>query len=151
MPAAAGRLYRDDVAGLEVARHLCRNELPVQQVAPGCSRFTAALALRRVTASLADDREATVLEHAQPSNDAVAAPMPACAARAEPQRIELDAQRVLQLERLDRGRERVRHRDVHAARPVRVRTRALTAADRLVVGEAVVTECAVVHRSLLLC
>ena len=76
--------------------------------------------------------------------------MHAGAARAEPERVPLDAQRVGELERLGRRRERVRHRDVHARRAVGVRARALAAADRLVVGEAVVAEDDVVHRPLAL-
>ena len=57
------------------------------------------------------------------------------AARAAAQRVVLDAQRELQLERLDRRVERVRHRDVDAARAVGAGARALAAAERLVVRE----------------
>ena len=46
--------------------------------------------------------------------------------------------------------QRVAHRHVHAARPVGVRARALAAAERLVVGEALVAERQVVHRPLAL-
>ena len=69
-------------------------------------------------------------------------------ARSEPQAVALDAQRVLELEGLHRGRQGVRHRHVHAARAVGVGARALSAADRLVVREALVPERDVVHRSL---
>ena len=56
----------------------------------------------------------------------------------------------LGLERLDRGVEGVRHRDVDRARPVGVGTGALAAADRLVVGAALAGEGQVVHRPLAL-
>jgi hypothetical protein len=69
-------------------------------------------------------------------------------ARSEPQSVALDAQRILELERLDRCGQRVRHGDVHTARPIRIRTGALTPADRLVVREALVAEGDVVHRAL---
>ena len=58
--------------------------------------------------------------------------------RREPRRTAYcdDAQRELQLERLDRRVQRVRHRHVHPAGAVGVVARALAAAERLVVGEA---------------
>src|SRR2546427_622703 len=68
----------------------------------------------------------------------------------ESKRVTPYSKRVLELERLDRSREGVRHRHVHAAWPVSRRAGALTAADRLVVGEAVVAEGHVVHRPLAL-
>ncbi len=86
----------------------------------------------------------------QLAHDAVAAAVTARAARAAAQRVLDDAQRELALERLDRRVQRVAHRDVHAARPVGVRARALAAAERLVVGEALVAEREVVHRALAL-
>ena len=62
----------------------------------------------------------------------------------------LDPDRVAELERLGRRRERVRHRDMHRRRAVRIRACALAAADRLVVRKAVVAESEVVHRPLAL-
>src|SRR5947207_1402560 len=100
--AAARRLDRDDVARREIARELCAGRLAVDEVAAGRARRAAALSLRRVRASLADDREAAVLERAQLADDAVAAAVRAGATGAEPQAVALDAERVLQLERLDR-------------------------------------------------
>src|SRR6266545_2346986 len=149
-PPAARRLDRDDVAGPDVPRHLRRKRLAVEQVAAGLAGRAAALALRRLRAALADDREPAVLEDAQLADDAVAASMSAVAAGPSAQAVALDTQRVLQLQRLDRSRERVGHRDVHAARAIRSRARTLAAADRLVVRKAVVAECDVVHRSLTL-
>src|SRR6266516_5130328 len=134
-PAAARRLDRDDVAGGEVERDLGRHGLAVEEVASWRARRAAPLAPRCVCTTLADDRETAVFEHAQLAYDALTAAMPAGAAGAPSQPIALDPQRVLQLERLDRSRERVRHRDVHAARPVGIRARALSPADRLVLRE----------------
>ena len=74
--------------------------------------------------------------------------MSAVPARAPPERILDHPHRKLELERLDRGVERVAHRHVHAARAVRVRARALTAADRLVVDDVFGPERDVVHRPL---
>src|SRR5918992_2706017 len=141
-------LDRDDIAGGEVARHLRRQRFAVEEVATRCARGAAALALRRLRAALADDREPAVLEHAEFADDAVAAAVASSAARPEPERVALDAKRVLQLERLDRSRQRVRHRDVDTARAVGLRTGTLAAADRFVVREAVVPEGHVVHRAL---
>src|SRR5207248_3124637 len=64
--------------------------------------------------------------------------------------VPLDPDRIGELERLGRRRERVRHRDVYRRRAVAVGAGALAAADRLVVGEAVVAEGDVVHRPLAL-
>src|SRR5213076_3180999 len=77
-----------------------------------------------------------------------AAAVRAGAARAFTQLPALDAQGIGELERLDRRDERVRHRDVDGRRPVGVSARALAAADRLVVREAVAAEGDVVHRAL---
>src|SRR5207302_4575365 len=147
-PAATRRLDADHVTGGKVARHLCGHNLPVEQVPAGRSGRTAALAQRRIGSPLADDREAAVLQDAQLAGDAVAAAVTAGAAGATTKPVPLHADWVLQLERLDRRGERVRHRDVHAARPVSRWAGALAAADRLVVREAVVAERDVVHRAL---
>src|SRR6266511_3662293 len=140
-----------DVACVQVTRDLGRERLAVEEVATRRARTAAAFTLRPVRATLADDREPAILEHAQLADDAVAAPMSSSPARAEPEAVTLDSERVLQLERLHRRREGVRHRHMHAAGAVRTRTGALPAADRLVVREAVVAEREVVHRPLALC
>ena len=78
---------------------------------------------------------------------------PRCAARAAgaaTQLVAAHAQRVLQLERLDRRVERVGHADVDAGVPGPARPGALAAADRLVVRPAVAAEHDVVHRALAL-
>src|SRR5207247_1318541 len=123
-PAAAGSLDGDDVAAPQLSRHLPGQGLAVQEVSPGRTARSAALARRPVPSPLADDRDATVFEDPELADDAVAAAVPPCTARAESQPVALDAKRVLELERLHRRRQRVRHRDVHAARTVRARARA---------------------------
>src|SRR5262249_49307444 len=105
--AAARRLDRDDVAGGEIASHLRTGRIAVDEVAAGCAGRASALAPRCLRATLANDRETAVLEHAELPDDTVAAATLALAAGAEPEAVALDAQRVLQLERLDRRRERV--------------------------------------------
>src|ERR1700704_3776641 len=89
-----------------------------------------------------------MLQDTQFAYDAVAATVQAGPAGSRPERVALDAERIRELERLDRCVERVRHCDVEAARPIRVRTSPLTAADRLVVREALVAEDDVVHGAL---
>src|SRR5436189_1725307 len=113
--APARRLDRDDVAAREVACDLRAHRFAVHRVATERARRAAALALRRVGAALADDRETAVLEHAQLTDDPVAPVPRAAAAGAEPEPVALDAQRVLELERLPRRRARVRHGDVQTA------------------------------------
>src|SRR4051794_29037167 len=114
-PSASARgLDRHDVAGCEVARDLGADRLAVDGVPSGRARLASALAARGAAPPFADDREAAMLEDAQLADDPVAATMRALAAGARSQPVALDAQRVLQLERLDRRRQRVRHGDVHA-------------------------------------
>src|SRR5919198_92060 len=114
-PSAATRcLDRDDVPRREVAGELRAGRLAVDEVPAGRAGRAASLSLRGVRAALADDREAAVLERAQLADDAVSAAVLAVAARAEPEAVALDAQRVLELERLDRRRERVGHSHVDA-------------------------------------
>src|SRR5947207_1423782 len=129
--AAARRLDRDDVPAREVARDLGGDGRAVDAIQAGSGGRAAPFALRLVRAALADDRETTVLEHAQLTHDSVAATVRAPAARAEPEAVALHPQRVLQLERLHGRRQRVRHGDVHAARALGAGARTLPPADRL--------------------
>src|SRR5438874_4859509 len=147
-PAASRSLDRDDVALGEIAHGLRRERLAVQEVAARRARLPAALAPRGTNASLADEREPTGLQRLQLAHDPVAAMLPPGPAGPESKRVTPYSERVLELERLDRSREGVRHRHVHAAWPIRPWAGTLTAADRLVVGEAVVAEGHVVHRPL---
>ena len=102
--------------------------------APGCPPSAPR---GRVAAALGDQREASSRSSASSSRTTPSPPRwrPA---PPEPRRsaYSTHAQREFALERLDRRVQRVAHRDVHAARPVGVRARALAAAERLVVGEA---------------
>ena len=148
MPTAAGRLDPDDVAGVQLARQFRRLLLAVDEGSTARTVLPAVPAGRRVAPALGEHREAAVLEHAQLAHDAVATAVRSRTAGASPQLPALDAQRVFQLERLDGSRQRVRHRDVDAARAVGVRAGSLAAADGLVVREAVVAEGDVVHRPL---
>src|SRR4249919_3100647 len=93
--AAARRLDRDHILRVEIHRRLRRELEAVQEVAPRCAVAPAPHAFRLAHAPLADD--------------AVASAPFAGAAGPEPEPVALHAQRVLQLERLDRGGERVRH------------------------------------------
>ncbi len=103
---------------------------------PQRPRLAACGTARRVAATLGDQRERHLGERFELAHDAVAAAMAPGAARSATQRVLEDAQRELALERLDRRVERVAHRDVHAAGAVGIGARALSAAERLVVGEA---------------
>ena len=149
MSATSGGLDSQPVAGPEGARRLRRQLLAVQRGSyparrarrprrpGGACRRRSVISEKRISASASSSRTT---------------PSPprwrAGAARAAPQRVLDGPQRELQLERLDRRVERVRHRHVHGARAVGVRAGALAAAERLVVGEVVVAEREVVHRAL---
>src|SRR5919109_913194 len=148
--AAAGRLDANDVAGLERAGDLARQLLAVQHVPPPRPGFASVDALRGLAPPLADQREPTALQHAQLAHDAVAAAVPPLTTGAEAQLVPLDPQRIRELERLRWGYERVRHRHVHGGGPVGAGACPLSAADGLVVREAVVAQRQVVHRALTL-
>src|SRR5918999_2694656 len=150
VPAATRSLDRDDVARLERPGRLGWNLLAVQQVAPWYPGESASDSLRREPAPLTHHGEAARLEHPHLAHHAVPAAQLPTAARAAPEPLALDPQRVRELERLDRGREGVRHRHVHGVLAVGAPARALPAADRLVVREPVVSERDVVHRALAL-
>ena len=109
---------------------------PLSRLRPRAPGLAAAGARRGVAAALGDQRVGHRRERLELAHDAVAAAMRARAARAAADRVARDAQRELELERLDGRVERVRHRDVDAARAVGVRAGALAAAERLVVREA---------------
>src|SRR3954451_20532617 len=90
-PSASTRRFdRDHIAGGHVARDLGGQRLAVEEIRTACSRRATALALRRVGAPLADDREPAVLEHPQRANDAVAAGVATRAARAAAKPVALD-------------------------------------------------------------
>ena len=147
-PPPPGVSIRSRWPAPQATGRLRRQLLAVEQVAPARAGLAAVGAGRRVAAALGEQRVAHRRERLELAHDPVAAAVLAVAAGAAPQRVAHDAQRELQLERLDRRVERVRHRDVHAARAVGVRAGALAAAERLVVGEVVGAEREVVHRAL---
>src|SRR5215208_7222517 len=100
--SSAGRLDAKVVARREVDGRLRRQLPTVQEVAP---RFRCAAARGAggcMGATLGQDRGAAGLEGLHLSHDAVAAAVPALAARAEPQLMAPNSQRIRELERLDR-------------------------------------------------
>src|SRR5205823_7442372 len=110
VPAAARRLDPDDVTRTQLARQFRRLLLAVHEGSAGRAVGPAAAARRRVAAALREHREPAILEDAELAHDAVAAPIGASAARAQPQLPAPDQQWVLELDRLGRRRARVRHR-----------------------------------------
>src|SRR4051795_67797 len=138
MPTTSRRLDPQSLAGAQATGRLARDRLAVDEVAPRLRRLAALRPGGRMSAALPYERVMHLGQRLQLAYHAVAALVLACAARASPQRVRGDPQRELQLQRLHRRVQRVRHRDMHAARPVRVLARALAAAQRLVVGEVVV-------------
>src|SRR5450755_75781 len=156
-PIAARRLAMTTTArsfdpqpltGRQLAHRLRRQFLVVEQVSPGLAGVPSGGARRAVPTAFGDQRVVKRRERLELADHTVSAVVPPPPAGAAPERVLHRAQWELELERLDRGVERVAHRDVHAARAVRVRARALSAADRLVVGDLVVSQRQVVHRAL---
>src|SRR5690349_20624512 len=148
IPATSRRLDPQSLAGALATGRLAGHLLAVDLVAPRLARLAAVGPGGRMSAPLAYERVMHVRQRLQLAYHAVAALVLALDARASPQRVRGHPQRELQLQRLLRRVESVRHGDVHAARPVGVLARALAAAQRLVVGEVVVAEREVVHRAL---
>src|SRR4051794_12174887 len=107
--AAPGRLERQPVAYGQRARRLRLQLLAVEQVAPPRARLAARRPGRGVTAALGDERVGHRRQRLELADDPVAAAPGAVAAGAAPDRVAGDAQRELELERLDRRVERVRH------------------------------------------
>src|SRR3954451_5742445 len=148
MPTTSRCLDSKSVARAERAGRLARQLLAVDQVPTPGAGLATVRSRRGVAAALGDQRIAHLGQRLQLADHAVAAGLAAGAARAAPQRVLDRTQRELQLERLDRRVERVRHRDVDGAGAGRVGAGALAAAERLVVGELVVAEREVVHGAL---
>src|SRR5262249_12414721 len=122
--------------------------LAVHKCASGCAVAAALNPAWSVRAPLGEHREAAVREHAQLADHAVTAAVHSLTAGAVTQAPALDPQRVLQLQRRDRGDPRVRQGTVHGPGPGGSWAGALATADRLVVGERVAADGDVVHRSL---
>ncbi len=145
--AAADRLRRVPVSLPGIARPSIQSRPGRPGPPPSAPR--GAWRRRSAISEKVISRSASQLAH-----DPVSAAMRPRAARAAAQRVLDHAHREFALERLDRGVQGVAHRDVHPARPVRVRARALAAAEGLVVGEPLAgaaggnAEREVVHRAL---
>jgi hypothetical protein len=103
VPAAAWGLDAHDIAGDEILRCLRRQRLAVQEVAPGSARFAALGSAWRVASALGDHGEPAGLEGSELAHDAVASVMAATAARADPERMPLDAERIPELYGLGRS------------------------------------------------
>src|SRR5262249_36202186 len=146
--AAARSLDPDDIARPQLPGQLRGLLLPVDQRAAKRTVLAAGATRWRASSPLREHRQPAVLEHAQLTNDAVSTSTGTLSARAGAQLPALDAKRIFELDCLGGRGERVRHRDVDTARAVRLGTRALAAADGLVVREPLVAEREVVHRPL---
>jgi hypothetical protein len=103
-----------------------------------------------VAAAVGEQRERRRLEHSNGPHEPVSAVVPPLAARSVEQLVALDPERGVELERLDRRVQRVRHPDVDAGRPVAAAGRALAAPEGLVVRPSRRPDHEVVHRPLAL-
>src|SRR5215208_2868322 len=146
--ATSRRLDPECLAGPQATARLRRQLHAVEQVAPARARRPAGGAGWGVAAALGEQRERHLRPRLELAHDSVAAaPAPRSPGTA-PHGVAADEQRELELERLDRRVERVRHRDMHAGRAGGVGAGALAAAERLVVGERRRAARDVVHRAL---
>src|SRR4051794_3467885 len=119
------------VTGPQATGRLRLELLAVDGVPPALARVAARSARRGVAAALGQQRVGHVVKRFELADDAVAALVLAGAARSASHGVLDRAQGELELERLDRRVQGVRHRDVHGTGPVGVRARALAAAERL--------------------
>src|SRR3954447_15807385 len=92
--AAAGGLDPDDVPRLEIDGLLRADRTAVHEVPARPAVGSAGQAARPARAALRDEREPAILEDAELTDDAVSAATETFSARAEPQLVPLDAQRV---------------------------------------------------------
>src|SRR5450755_1018766 len=135
MTTTARSLDPQPLTGRQLAHRLRRQFLAVEQVSPGLAGVPSGGPRWAVPTAFGDQRVVKRRERLELADHTISALVPPPPTGAAPERVLHRAQWELELERLDRGVERVAHRDVHAARAVRVRARALSAADRLVVGD----------------
>src|SRR5215216_731023 len=106
------RLDPQPLTGPQATARLRRQRLAVEQVAARGAVRSPRAAARRVPPALGEQRERHLGACLELAHDAVAAAVATRAARAAPHRVARDAQRELELERLDGRVERVRHSDV---------------------------------------
>src|SRR5688572_1801258 len=139
MPAAAGRLDADAVAGLQLARalrvYLRGAAAADERVAAPPSVLAARESVGRARAAVGEQGHARGDERLYLADDAVAALVTPTPARAAPQTVCAHAQRVRVLQSLGRGVQAVGHVRVDARDAVHGRARAHAARDRLVVSE----------------
>src|SRR5687768_12879129 len=102
MPATSRCLDPQPLTGAQATARLRLQRLAVEQVAPALARPAAGRARRGVAAALGEQGVAHVGERLDLAHHAVAAAVGAVAARAAAQPVLHDAQRELELERLDR-------------------------------------------------
>ncbi len=149
-PPPPGVSRRRRCPGASSPAHFGGSSSPSRRLRPTRAVLTTLAPARGVQPALGDQGESHRLERLDLAHDPVAAALSARSARPATQRDLTHPHRVLGLERLDRGVERVRHRHMDRARPVGVGAGALATAGRLVVGEAVAGQGEVVHRALAL-
>src|SRR5258708_1205723 len=143
-----GRFDAQPLPGRQRPGGLARELPAVEQVTAGQSVGAAPRPPGAVTAALGDQGEGHLPQRLELPHHAVAASPGPCSSGSAPPRVLEGAQREFPLERLDRGVQRVAHRHVHPARAVGIRAGSLAPAERLVVGEALVSHAHVVHRAL---
>src|SRR3954454_12245381 len=146
--SAARRLDAQPLARPQLSSRLRLELLAIEQVAPARAVRSAIGTPRRVLAALGERRIRHRLERLELADDTVASAVRSGTAAVAPDRVLHDAHGELELERLHRRVERVRHRHVHRAGTVGVLACPLPAPECLVVREAIVAEREVVHRPL---
>src|SRR5688572_14193816 len=118
MATTSRGLDSQPIAAREATERLGWEILGVEEVATGLPVASAVGAGGSVAAALGEQRVGHVGLSLELADDAVPAVVLAAAAAVSSHGVLDRAQRELELERLDRGVERVRHRDVHGARAV---------------------------------
>src|SRR5690349_1715069 len=107
MPTTSRRLDPQRLTARQATARLRRQLLAIDQVAALRAGFAALRSRRSVAAALGEQRVVHVRERLELADHAVAASVASAAARAASHRVRGDAERELQLERLDRRVERV--------------------------------------------
>src|SRR3984885_10906031 len=130
--SSAGGFNAQPLACVQDAGDLRSQRPTVQQIDPGHAGLAAVDAVGCMAAALGYQREGHLSECFQLAHYAVTAAVLSFPTGSVAQGVFDHPQREFALKRLDWRVERVAHRHVHAARPVRVCARALTAAKRLV-------------------
>src|SRR5690242_9870854 len=147
-PAPSGRLDAQSLTSPEAAHRLGWQLLTIEQVAATGTRFSTLRPPRGMAAAFRDDRVAQRRGRLEFAHDPVSSRMAPPAPRAPAQPVLDHAQGKLELERLNRGIERVAHRDMNSAGAIRIGAGALTAPDRLVINDLLGPQRDVIHRPL---